>query len=562
MSKKAIFLLFILIIVAVYLFLSNKSIIGNDIDLVRVGMFGQKTDFGFVKVPFLKVPFLKESDTLKFLNVAVDLNNDGAIAAYEVDGQTQPEWLVQNMPVKFIDSKNSFSFFFPDKTIDDAVPATGLALRAVLSQDSIDASDWDGSAPEGTDSKDVKIKAVTFEDVGDLQSPAPDKDGNFGWFYSDGYFSFAEPALAADVEVVDEFHPNVPDINQKRNECAPTSAANSLLWLAKKLKFGDKLPSQDALIGELKTDMDWDEGIAPADFLKGKKKITERRKLPLTNHEIGNFDGTTTFDKMAEELKKGQDVEMRIQYKDADGNAAGGHWVTAVGVERLSNGAEIIYVHDPLSPGPALMQAYRLDKTDAGIRIANYPYGRAYISFAVAESYKEPEPAGTVTPPTPETPVTPEPGGETPTTPGPGTTPEPETTPEPGTTPEPEETPEPETTPEPEETSTITVAPLEFTFEHQIGFSPCPQEIGTVNISKSGSGDADTWKIQDSLPMWLSVEQSGDVPAEITLSFNCILEEYVTQEVSASLVFVLTDSEGNSVGETATVEITGYITLE
>jgi len=419
MSKKILFLLILFIIVAgIFVFFKKGlkerelkvSIIGDGIDLVRVGMFGQKADFGFVKVPFLK-----ESDTLKFLNVAVDLNNDQNFATYKVNDQTQPEWLVQNMPVKFIDGENSFSFFFPDKTVDDAIPAGGLILRAVLSRDLINVSDWDGSVPQETDSKDIRIKIIIFEDVGDLLSPAPGKIGNFGFLYSDGYINFIEPAFAA-TDTVDVFHPNVPDINQKKNECAPTSAANSLLWLAKKFKFEDKLPSQGELIEELKNDMNWQaDGIDSEDFLKGKEKITERRKFPLINHEVGKSDGSTTFDKMAEELKKEQDVEMMILFKDANGKTIGGHCVTVVGVMRLPSGTEIIHVHDPGTPGPASMEAYRLDKTDMGVRIVNYPYGRAYISFAVSESYVKPVPPAPAfpIPPAPETPVTPEPEEET-----------------------------------------------------------------------------------------------------------------------------------------------------
>lgn len=537
-SKKILFLLILFIIVGgIFVFLkreskekeSKASIIGDDIDLVRVGMFGQKADFGFVKVPFLK-----ESDTLKFLNVAADLNNDQNFATYEVNGQTQPEWLVQNMPVRFIDSKNSFSFFFPDKTVDDAIPAGGLILRAVLSQDFINVSDWDGSIPQETDFKDIRIKIIAFEDVGDLQDPAPDKIGNFGLLYSDGYVNFIEPAFAA-TDTVDVFHPNVPDINQKKNECVPTSAANSLLWLAKKFGFEDKLPSQDELIGELKNDMNWkSDGIFPEDFLKGKEKITERRKLPLINHEVGKSDGSTTFDKMAEELKKEQDVEMTILFKDANGKTIGGHCVTVVGVMRLPSGTEIIQVHDPGTPGPALMEAYRLDKTDTGVRIVNYPYGRAYVSFAVSESYAKP------VPPPPAFPIPP--------------------APEPPATPEPEE--EPPAAPPPAETSTISIIPSELVFEHQMGLSPCLQEIGVLKISKSGSGAANTWKLQNTLPTWLIMEQSGDIPEDITLSFNCALVGHMTQEVSTFLNFVLTDSTGNPVGETETVTVTGHISAE
>lgn len=517
----------------------GQPVIGEQIDLVRVGMFGEKTDFGFVKVPLLE-----ESENLKFLNVAVDLNNDQKFSAYQVAGETQPEWLIQNMPVRFIDTKNSFSFFFPDKTVDENVPIDGLLLKAVLSQNSIADADWDGRIPQKASSREIKIVSIVFEDVGDLQSPAEGKDGSFGFFYSESSVNFPDEVFAQEADPVNVFHPDVPDIDQGTNECAPTSAANSLLWLAKKFDFEDKLPSQADLIKELKEGMNWEDGIFSGDFLPGKEKITKDRKLPLTNKKIGNSDGSGTFDAMAEELKKGEDVEMRIQYKDADGNNKGGHWVTIVGLERMSNGTRIIDVHDPLSPGPSKLQRYRLDDTDNGTQIANYPYGRAYVSFAVSESYFEP-PATPVTVPL-ETP------GVAPEIPeGPVTTP-------------PEEPLIDEPAPEPEpETSSISISPTgEINFEHQIGSSPCPQLISTVQITKTGTGPTTDWTSPTSLPNWLDVPTSGSVPENINLNFTCVLATYTTQTVSTSVNFQLVDEAGNPVGEKQTLTVTGSIIAE
>jgi len=411
-KKYLLFLLILIVVILLIIFwpvqkvispqpghLSTDEIIGQEISLVRVGMFHKKTNFGFVNVPFLK-----QKENLKFLNVVVDLNNDQKFAAYPVGEQTQPEWVVQNMPVRLAAGENSFAFFFPDQTVRDNLPPAGLRLRAVLTAQPLSADKWDGTVPVQAISQEVKVR-VGFEDIGDLQSPASGKDGAVNFLDNDGYINFNFiPRAKAQVKIIDEFHGDVPDIDQKRNECAPTSAANSLIWLARKYKFEKKLPKQDVLIQELKKDMDWNEGIAPADFLPGKEKITKRRKLPLVNHKIGEFNGENTFEAMAKELHKGQDVEMRIQYKDARGRNIGGHWVTVVGVERLTTGAELVEIHDPLSPGPAKLQIYRLDKAVYGHRLANYPYGPAYISFAVAESYVAPPPAESVTPSTPKSP--------------------------------------------------------------------------------------------------------------------------------------------------------------
>lgn len=511
----------IIIIVALVIWyggrLTPQIIIGEEIDLERVGMFGKQTEFGFVNVPFVQ-----KSEDLKFLNVVVDLNNDQKFVAYEANGKEQPEWLVQNMPARFIDAKNSFSFFFPDKTVDGKVPANGLALRAVLSKDAIADRNWDGVESRDAAVRNVRVK-ITFNDVGNLQSPAPGKDGGFGFLYSDGYSNFFNLALAQ-VEEINIFNPDVPDIDQGENECAPTSAANSLIWLAKKFEFEDKLPATPAeLIGELKIDMNWANGINPNDFLPGKEAITQRRSLPLVNHSIGNFNGTGTFEAMAEELKRGQDVEMRIQYKDEAGNPTNGHWVTIVGLERMENGTMIIDVNDPLSqPGPSLNR-YRLDNTPQGIRIANYPFGRAYVSFAVAESYVARTPPAATTPgPTDQPPTT-----ERPATPR-------------------------------VEAPAIVLMPISVNFEHIIGKTSCPQTAGKITIDKKG-GDAAGWKILSPIPEWLNVSRVGSLPGAIDVKFNCVLERYVTQNLSTVLDFQLLDEKNNPVGEKGKVDVKGSI---
>ena len=491
--------------------------IGRSIAMVRVGMFGEKTDFGFVKVPITD----KESD-MKYLNVAADLNGDGEFAAYRTGEKTQVEWLVQNMPVRFLGEAIAYAFFFPDKSADDRLTTDGALVRAVLTSEPLETDEWDGTVPTAAYGKEKNVK-LAFEDVGDLQEYNPERDTGWGGFDNDGYGFFIK-AAQAEGKTVNEFNIGVPDIDQKRNECAPTSAANSLIWLAKKYKFEDKMPSQAELIEELKNDMDWDQGIAPNDFLPGKEKITKRRKLPLVNHKIGQFNGQKTFEQMAEELAKGQDVEMRIQYKDARGRAIGGHWVTVVGVESFRSGTQHIQIHDPLSPGPAKLQIYRLDpKAEHGIRIVNYPYGRAYVSFAIAESYFPPEKPETGTPPPPkeDEPKLPEPK-------------------------------------EPEDSGQVSLGaqPEGLTFEHQIGASPCPQSIGQVNLTAQGA--VSQWKLKGPLPAWLQMATSGNLPGSAQLSFSCILDQYVTQTVETTLEFVPTDGQGAS----AKVKVTGYIVAE
>jgi hypothetical protein len=107
----------------------------------------------------------------------------------------------------------------------------------------------------------------------------------------------------------------------------------------------------------------------------------------------------------------------------------------------------------------------------------------------------------------------------------------------------------------------IEIVPLELTFEHEIGFSPCPQKIGNINIGTKGEGIAFGWKLQTTLPNWLSLPTSGALGI-IEANFSCALDQYITQTLNSSLNFQLVDSEGNPVSDPSILNITGYITAE
>lgn len=81
---------------------------------------------------------------------------------------------------------------------------------------------------------------------------------------------------------------------------------------------------------------------------------------------------------------------------------------------------------------------------------------------------------------------------------------------------------EEEVTPPPPATSPEIDVPEQtaFIFDHYIGESPCPQEIGQLNIGNSGDGTL-TWRIENTIP-WLDVTPtSGVAPSTVSLRFNC-----------------------------------------
>lgn len=113
--------------------------------------------------------------------------------------------------------------------------------------------------------------------------------------------------------------------------------------------------------------------------------------------------------------------------------------------------------------------------------------------------------------------------------------------------------------PDPIITDNIALTPQDVSFIHTMGYSPCPQFAGTISISNSGSGNVSGWRLNSPVPYWLDMPTSGSVPENISINFNCVLEEYIPQIVEAELKSQLYDATGNSVGEEITLNIVGEI---
>ena len=113
-----------------------------------------------------------------------------------------------------------------------------------------------------------------------------------------------------------------------------------------------------------------------------------------------------------------------------------------------------------------------------------------------------------------------------------------------------------------EKTAFINLSPQGFVFEHSIGFSPCPQLIGTLSITKTGTADISGWALEGSLPDWLTMETSGSMPGQVLINFSCVLDQYITQTLFSSLGFQLLGSDGLPIGGKGSLDVTGYITGE
>lgn len=368
MARKAFGFLGIALAIAMWLVTGTQG--DPVVGFGQIAINGNPTSVGFVDVAITP----GASTGVGYLNVAVDWNSNGLDPG---------DWLVFNSEIPLQSSDfggNSAAF---SSTFD-------LSSISLSGSYTVYAS-FDLSTRSILDFTNLQTNAgVLFSiyDIGDLQDGINlGLDAGAGGFGtgSGSSLSPGDGALSPLNNIIGRVRHDTPGIKQKKNECAPTSAAQSLYWLQQRHPgaLGGKLPGQNDLIDKLKTAMQWNDGIAPDDFEPGKKKVIEDLKLDklIVTKKGGQFDGTNTFDFVKKEIEAGEDVELRIQYKNADGSNDGGHWVTVAGW--FDDGTKKkLYFKDPLTGGNTVDE-YELD----GTRIKNYKYGaRAYISFAVSQS--------------------------------------------------------------------------------------------------------------------------------------------------------------------------------
>lgn len=389
--KKYISIAFIMIVViGAFMFSlggSNNNLIGDGVRMTHLLVNGKPSGGGF-----LTVAYLGSEEKYPVINIAVDLNKDSAIKSYEVDGGIQEEWLVTNMYAQVIKgSKNNYSISIKDVELDSK---TDLPVYVVLSENEI--KDWSGEKVSGGIYKEILLSKIDTMDYGLLYSPDPEGERAGG----SPLGSVLSNRVFAD-DAVNEYRTDVPDIDQGHNECVPTSIANSLLWLANKYKFLDKMPKggDKDLIAELKSDLKWTKhGVWPEDVVPGIKTFIKRHKLLLEVHQIGETRDGGIVTKIAEELKKGRDVEGWLEYGKYLKNGSyvddGAHMVTVVGVWTSPQGTKFIGLNDPLSQGDNATDVYQL----SGVQILKYGFQGGYNAYLIAAFAESPISEEEVTP--------------------------------------------------------------------------------------------------------------------------------------------------------------------
>jgi len=326
------------------------------------------------------------------ISVYFDVNNDGEFTEDEKGVDAVPAFGEKRVPT-------AFAVIFSDESQLEAL-LSGKPRTVGLK---IFASDVDTGGL--LEIQEVKAQKRDWE-VANIISSEPGFIGGMGGVRQREWptFDFLSSGTAyAQNQNVNLFNKDVPDLparKGKKNECVPISIANSLLWLAKGHNFADKLPAKvNDLIDEIEKDVKWtkDKGTKPADILPGKEKLASDRSLPLDNKKI---DGTITdgrsdlWDKIVEELKSGEDVELIMDIKPGikDEGVDSSHAVTVVGAQSKGN-SQYITVHDSATPTGNDTYKVQRDGSIEGYPVIRTQGGQAALkAFGVSiisESFRE-----------------------------------------------------------------------------------------------------------------------------------------------------------------------------
>lgn len=159
------------------------------------------------------------------------------------------------------------------------------------------------------------------------------------------------------------YRPSMPNIEQGDNECGPGAVANSMHWLADKGAIPEPNPDPNTTLDELKDDMQpgWSgtyPGVGQEDAIKGKMRFAKSHGLDLDIRYQADSDltdlgesvtvggdtvnrdgdgGKPTFDYLLHQMRKGEDVELSIDWLDKDGNKTGGHVVAVSGAIKVGS---------------------------------------------------------------------------------------------------------------------------------------------------------------------------------------------------------------------------------
>jgi hypothetical protein len=232
------------------------------------------------------------------------------------------QWLVQNMPIYEPGLESMvIGGFVSGSSVETFQTANALVSAPVYSSSSASAYSTTGPATYMANDANGIDGAGTFSDPGAAPTP--------------GSVTFANNNLLGFT-----YHLGVPDLQQGKNQCAPTSAADSLSWLNTTYNLGINQTTQqirDTLVTDMHTTVA--TGTSDANFIAGKNLFDAN--LPIATHVIGSIGKTPNPQDIFNQLAMGQDVELSVLW-----SGKGGHWVDLVGMIQI-DGVYGIFYNDP-----------------------------------------------------------------------------------------------------------------------------------------------------------------------------------------------------------------------
>lgn len=265
----------------------------------------------------LQVPFVRALEAGGSISIAIDRDDDGLFA--------ESEYLVTDFPVRAEADWRSGYYALSEVPIAD-----GQSARVTIGGEDYGAS--------------TQTKVVEVGELLDLASVTDPENAMKGWGVSVAH---------ADQHLIEITRDGVPDLTQRKGECAPTSAANSLISLVAE-NGGDDLVPGDPLdfIENLKRHMNWtpENGVLPDDFVAGKNRWAAAAGVPIRTTKVGDANGISTVDAIRDALQNGDAVELRIKFANPGGTkAVGGHMVTVTGIHQ-GDGQTYLDINDPATP--------------------------------------------------------------------------------------------------------------------------------------------------------------------------------------------------------------------
>jgi len=353
------------------------------------------------------------NDTVKYVNFMFAVPNS----------TTEPQWLVQNLPLPAFPDTQEVSYWIDMEKlgITDGTEVPFLWYSYKYGTEPVlepFESEFMYFSGVGKDTYNVGGD-ITNEWEYKLGSYIPEVSWDSEWKVKTwNYRGCKVPNIDLDSSI---YNPrDMADEVGDWNACGPASAVNSLQWLEDSI---DGIPDSGLSIREkLKlfnevSNRSNEDGLNTGGMIRGKLAYIDSLKLPIhvkwqgvpysdsidsPNPKYGHkaeskndsVGAHCSFDWIAEEMAKGEDVEIKFGWYDTLNHRHGGHWVVVSGVSDVTT-ARGLYVKDDehQEKEGGMRQTYVNWVTDENGRPRLVGFkgrnNRCWIESVLSESYDE-----------------------------------------------------------------------------------------------------------------------------------------------------------------------------